>query len=215
MPLTVETAPLGCPFTPYQLRKDCRAIYGAVCWPTRRAGFAVILAIPRPARAGESEMHLLAEAEADDLYELIHKCDALDTAYEPGIWLGDDKNAAAAQIMAELSAARQPAHPFDEYEVRRTFSSVCPMPLQEMESPYSYILPMLKGLLRTDYKRLFLKNSRVIGYLSQVKPDEIPYMKPGEYPAIEALGFVVREALNWRPQQGMGYDPAPPGAMTC
>lgn len=78
---------------------------------------------------------------------------------------------------------------------------VCLSRLLEMERPYEYMLPTLKALLDKDRRRLFLKDSRIIPYLGEVKPDEIPFMEYGEYPAIEALTFAVHEITYWRPPE--------------
>jgi len=63
------------------------------------------------------------------------------------------------------------------------------------------MLPTLKAFLDKDRRRLFLKDSRIIPYLGEVKPDEIPFMEFGEYPAIEALTFAVHEITYWRPPE--------------
>ena len=60
-----------------------------------------------------------------------------------------------------------------------------------MDEPYAYVLGQLKKLLGKDRRQLFLKDSRAVGYLGDVKPDQMCDMRWGEFPAIEALALAV------------------------
>ncbi len=220
---SILTAPLGHPFTPYQMRRETRYVCGGVSWPTKRPGFGVVLGVPRvTAHPAEPEICVLAEVEAEDLAQLARACDGFDSIYEPQAWYGDDVNSAANQILFEMAQAKQPVHPADEYDTRRALRFICRSSLLELDPLYAYLLPMIKGLLRPEYKRLLLKGSRALDYLAQVKPDEIPDMKRGECPAIEALAYAVREALNcetgpiqWDAYRSDRTPSRPRGAMTC
>jgi hypothetical protein len=62
----------------------------------------------------------------------------------------------------------------------------------------------LKRLLDRERRQLFLKDRRIVSYLNQIKPDELPLLKVGDYPAIEALAWAVTELREY------GVRPPPP-----
>lgn len=127
---------------------------------------------------------------------MVHRCAGLTAKYAPARWVGDNQNGAADRFVQELNARQAP--PVDASEVRPRFYP-CGSALLEMEMPYAYILPTLKNLLDKDRRRLFLKDSRIVQCLGEIKGDELHFMEWGEYPAIEALGATIHELGYWRP----------------
>lgn len=191
---SLRTAVLGHPFTDAQLQDQCKVVFGGVAWPGKRPGFAVVLAMDPERHFNSHDIYLLDEVESADMRVLVRQCGVLDTKYKPSQWLGDNRNSAADRFIQEVNEERPRLRgPFEE---RRDFH-VCPTSHLDMEGPYEYLLPTIKALLAQDRRQLFLKTSRVLEYLGQIKPDEIPFMEFGEYPAIEALGFAVCEMLDY------------------
>jgi len=184
-------APLGHPFTPDEL-KQAVAIFGAVGWPGRRPGYAVVLAV-----CGDTKRHLydlivLDEAQSSNLREMIHHCESLDTRYQPSFWAGDDENTAAEEIILDLCDAR----PKVKQDTRPGFTGPYRSDLLELDHIYAYAMPLIQSLLQKDHKRLYLKGS-IWPYIEQPQPDDLAFLEHGEYPAIEAMAFAVREALDW------------------
>ena len=197
----IPDAPSGTTFTLDQLQRQTHVRYGGIAWPGRRPGFGVVLALGKEKHFGSSNVYLLDEVESSDMRELIHRCAGLDAKHVPTWWVGDNRNSAASRFIHELNAAQQP--PPNDYEdtPNRKGFYVCPSQLLDIERPYEYMLPTLKALLDKDRRQLFLKDSRIIPYLGEIKPDEIPYLEWGEYPAIEALTFAAWEITRWRPPE--------------
>jgi len=192
--LTVETAELGHVFTALELQEQCRAIVGGVAWPGKCEGFALILSVTGE-RKGPYGVYLLAEVESPDLAELIRQCDVLDGRYVPHWWVGDGQKPVAAKIMGEVVRAKVPVGV--DSELVRGFRSLRRNFLLDDDGLYEYAIPMLKSLLLPEGRQLWLKGSRVCDYMSQIKAEELPFLRRGDYPAIEALIYAVREALDW------------------
>jgi hypothetical protein len=205
----IKTAEPGYPFAEQQLRQQTRAVYGGVSWPGKRPGFAVVLAMGREKHFDSYDVYLLDEFESADIRLLVRQCGVLDCKYQPKTWVGDTKSMAADCFIREMNAEKQTdqrlwGEQYLHMPAPRIFSLAGTLIL-EMERPYEYILPTLKALLDKDRRQLYLKTSKAIEYLSQIKADEIPFTEFGEFPAIEALCFAVIEMRNWE-SQDLGYD---------
>ena len=187
---TIENAEIGYTFTPHELNQQCVAIHGAVAWPGKRPGFAVVIGMTR-----YDKMHILEEYESDDLLDLVKKCGVLNFKYNVFKsysyvfsryrWFGDYKNTAAADFVYDMNRETKPRVQLD---LNRSLI------LDDDENLYQFILAKLKGeYLKTTEKRLFLKESRVKNCLSGFEPSEIYKMKVGDYPAIEAVAIAAIE----------------------
>ena len=194
---TIKTAELGYNFTREELCQQCKAIYGAVAWPGKRPGFAVVIGMGH-----DKKMYLLEEYESESVLDLVRKCGALNFKYRPADWYGDRKNTAADRFMEEMN---------EETKDRDQFSlSWSPM-LDKEGNLCQYMLDKLRGVyLKTDEKRLFLKESRVINYISGIEPSQISAMEPGEYPAIEAVAIAAIELQNDADQKANQWRDAAP-----
>jgi hypothetical protein len=211
--LTIETAPLGHTFTDKELQEQCAAIFGGVAWPGKHPGFAIVLALDTEEYLEGRHMHVLDEVESRDIGELIRRCTALDVKYKPKIWFGNDRNSAANRLIFDMMKQRQPRQ---DTEQQRPGFSVLGSDLLDLETPYSFMLAMLKDLLNEECRRLFIKDSRVKGHLAQIDQDtDTSALAFGEYPAIEALAFVVCEAKDYEPPkpEKNPYDRRPKGPM--
>lgn len=182
----IETAELGYNFTPVELL-HCKAIYGAVAWPGKRPGFAVVIGM-----TPNNEMYLLDEYESGDIGELVKRCGTLNFEFyfnsnsKTRRWFGDYEHAAARKFIQEMNRKTENRDPFSLYGL-----SILNM---KENGLYEYILPKLKGeFLKADKKRLFLKNSKVRDYLSSIGDPQESTMKLGEYPAIEAVAIAAIE----------------------
>jgi hypothetical protein len=194
------------------LKRESRAIYGGVSWPAKRPGFAVVLAMHPEKRFDNYEVCLLDEFESFDMRELVRQCGVLDFKYRPKMWIGDNKNGAADIFIRQMNDERQRS---DDRRKRRQFS-VSRTPTLETEPLYGYILPELKDLLKEQRRQLFLRNSKILDYLSTIEQGEVAALEPGDYPAIEALAFAVLEmrsldddddGFSMPDHYGQTYDP--------
>lgn len=180
----VKNARLGEPFENKAFKSCCKSVYGGVSWPGKRPGFAVVIAMDRTRHIDNHDVCLLDEFESFDVRELVRQCSVLDFKYLPDQWIGDWKNDAAQQFMQQLESEN------------RTHSR--PLNLSwtamfDMEQLYLYILAEIRRLLSTDRRQLFLKDSKIRGYLIEIAGGEIADLERGAFPAIEALAFAVIE----------------------
>lgn len=184
----VKNARLGEPFENKALKSCCKAVYGGVSWPGKRPGFAVVIAMDRTRRIDNHDVCLLDEFESFDIRELVRQCSVLDFKYLPDQWIGDWKNDAAQQFMQQLeSENRTHGRPLN----------LSWTAMFDMEQLYPYILAEIRRLLSTDRRQLFLKDSKIRGYLIEIAGGEIADLQRGDHPAIEALAFAVIEMRRW------------------
>lgn len=178
-----------------ELRERSRAICGGIAWPSKRPGFLVVVAMGKKTHTGGHDIYILDEFESFDTRELVRQLGAMDAKY--GImrdkrygldsidkWIGDDKNEAADKFIDEMNG---------RHKETRCRISLTPTMMIEMNNLYSFLLPQIKDMLNPERRRLFLKDSMILDYLGEVEEIDIAEFKPGEYPAIEALGFTIIE----------------------
>jgi hypothetical protein len=184
------TAPLGHPFSQRELEIKCKGVYGGVAFPGKNPGFAVVIAMDKEKRGDNYGIYLLDETECFDIRELIRLCDVLDQKYEPKLWIGDRSNDAGYHFIRELNAERQKS----EKQARRF--NLYQTPILHMENLYPYILGHIRSLLDPDNRQLFLKDSKIVNYLSAIETGKVVELQLGEYPAIEAIAITVLEMRN-------------------
>ncbi len=205
---------IGAAWTKEALKRVHRVVVGGVAWPSERPGYAVVVGVARSQYRDSYPVYLLDEFESFDLQELITQCGVLHCKYAPKQWIGDGRHEAAERLIWDMNDRfAKPADPYDDEASDSYYPSSdqfypWPTPMLEMQRPYAYFLPQLKTLLAQEGRQLFLKASRVVEHLSQVKPDEIAFMEYGAYPAIEALALAVLEARESAAEQ------LPPGGPT-
>jgi len=188
----VEKAELGRTFDIKALNRCCKAIYGGVSWPGKRPGFAVVVAMNNIRHIDNHDVCLLDEFESFDIRELVRQCSVLDFKYLPSQWIGDWENDAAWPFIQEMNNGLQA-----ENRTHRRQLSLGWTPMFDMEQFYPYILAEIRRLLASDHRQLFLKDSKIRGYLSEIHGDEIADLERGVYPAIEALAYAVIEMRHW------------------
>ena len=175
-----------------------KKIYGAVAWPGKRPGFCVILgATHELGFLGKSKLVFLDEAEETDTRKLVRACGGFDFFYRPDAWLGDTKNAPADEFIREMNKEMKP-------RLGQRLFSLSRSPVLDMKNAFEYVYPVLKELLIKDRRRLFLKDSKLQGYMFQPQESDLASIEFGDYPAIEALAFAVLElerSTNRTPQQ--------------
>ena len=212
--LDLRTVNLGYSFTYHQLINLFKTIWGGVALPSKRPGFSVVVGVANERNVDDFDVILLDEFESFDMRELIRKCGVLDFKYHikvndyrrtdlVGRWVGDIKNDAAARFIQEMNDEKR------KMAGAKRYFGLSQTTMLEMERPYQYILPQIKELLNPERRRLFLKDSKVLNYLSQIEETEIASLESGEFPAIEALYSVlelreyirIQKAIASQPQQ--------------
>jgi len=188
----VREAPFGTYFHRSELKNCCRMVYGAVAWPNRNPGFAVILAVSRSlGRFGVYyEMVLLAEAESFDTRELVRACGRLDTEWEPDIWVGDVNNGSAEEIVNEMNQKSE-----QQLNLGTAYLLNMDGKGRRMSPMYPHILGIIKPRIAAKGRQLFLKESRAANWLQPIRIEDIAEIE-GTLPAVEALGLAVDEALR-------------------
>ncbi|MFC1634236.1 hypothetical protein ACFL5Z_05290 [Planctomycetota bacterium] len=177
-----------------ELRDQFKLIWGAVAWPGKRPGCAVVLGMDRKEHLGNHDIYLLDEFETFDTRQLVRQCGALDLKYLPDCWIGQWDNDAASGFISEMN---------DEYEqhnrcrsaVHRRQFSLRPTAIVEMRDVYQTILPRIKVLV--NRRQLFLYDNKVVTYLDGIQESEMAELALGEFPAIESLAFGVIEMRGW------------------
>lgn len=193
--MDLEKTPIGYEYSSKDLKYEFKAIYGAVAWPGERPGFAVVLGMGRVKHFDNYDIYLLDEYEWFDLRGLVRQCGALDYKYNPKLWIGDTSNGAADRLIREMNEEMK--LPNDSKEQRKCLW-ICPTPILDDKQPYQYMLTKIKELRDPDPERrqLFLKESKILNYLSAIEQNEIHKLELGDYPAIQALAFAVIEMRN-------------------
>jgi len=187
----VREAPFGTYFHRSALKSCCRVVYGAVAWPHRNPGYAVVLAVSRSLGTIEDywQMVLLVETESFDTRELVRACGKLNTEWEPDIWVGDVNNGSAEGFIDEMNQESKL-----QFNLGTAYLLNMDGKGKRMSPMYPRLLGMIKSLIKAKQRQLFLKDRKVVNYLP-VRPDEIVEIE-GTVPAIEALGLAVDEVLR-------------------
>ncbi len=192
------TASLGTTFSQSILEMECKSIFGGVAFPNERPGFVVVVAMSKDEYPGVQGIAVLDEFESHSMREIVRQCGVLDLQYAPAMWIGDSKNDAARRFIGEMNEDLKSS---DGYKNHRRFS-LTSTSLLDMEQPYPYFLDTLKELMNPERRKLYLKDSKVISYLTEIESGEIAGLQWGTYPAIEALAFAVIEMRN---RKGKGH----------
>jgi len=187
--MDIKELELGHVFQDGEIKRLFKDIYGGVSWPGERPGFAVVIGMDKRHHFDSHDIYLLDEYESFDMGQLVQKCGLLDFRYHPTCWIGDRTNDAADYLIREMN---------DWYSRRyKEWSfSLSSTPMLKMEKLYQCILHKLKELRSEKCRQLFLKNSKILDYMSEIDLREIAKLELGEYPAIEALAFAVIEMRN-------------------
>ena len=127
---------------------------------------------------------LIAEHETTSTRELVRQIAVLDDKFMPDRWIGDNRNDAADEFIRELQKD-------GDRDRRRSKLMFVHTSMLEMEYFYRYALDEIKRLLDKDRRMLFLKDSIIPNYLSDIEKEVISDLKHGDYPAIEALAYAV------------------------
>ena len=214
--MDIKTTKLGHTFTPEQLAEHFKAIYGGIAWPGKRPGFAVVLGMGRDKQCGRYNIYQLDEFEATHLLKLIRHCGVLNIQYRPTRWIGDADNVSADRFIHEMNAESQ-AYPRDPNEELRHFHVSSTLIMEDTEHPYPYWLDTLQNMLNKDSRQLFLKDSKIVGYLNEIDSGEIADLERGAFPSIEALAMAAIELRDYgaiidRPRPRRHY---PPRSAMC
>jgi len=185
--MDIKTADLGDTISHLELINQCKAIWGGVSWPGKRPGYAVVIGMgqePHFDSYDTYDTYVMDEFECDRLPTLIRQCGVLDKKWCPDCWIGPPENDAADLLIQETKDR------FSEGSF-----SLTPTILTEMDSLYPYIVGKLDELTHPERKRLWLKGAQAGSYLSSLDEAEesIAELGLGDYPALEALAFVVIE----------------------
>ena len=194
----LRNLPLGHQWTPQSLRDHFAAVQGGVAHPGRRRGFAVVAGLCPPRAKGDCEIHVLAEVECPDLGGLFRACRGLEKQHrmagalrsDPFHWVGDGGHIGARRLMWRLNEETESGYDRDQLSIGSTT-------ILDMPQPYSYMFTTLSDCTREDRKQLYLHGSKVTHAMKEVPRDEVADTRFGEYPAIEALAFVVDALRTW------------------
>lgn len=207
----LRTLPLDHPWSLETLRENFAAVAGGVAYPGRRPGHAVVAGLCPPRNKDDFEAHVLAEAENRDLGELLRACRALGRQYclagtlrsQPFRWLGDGKHTGGNEILWRLN--KETKNTGDHLSIETTT-------LIDGPQPYLAMFATLSEYVKPDRKRLYLHHSKAALAMNEVPPDEVAGARLGDYPAVEALAFVVDGLRTWleqRPDERHGLDDNP------
>ena len=182
---------------------DRRYIYGGVSWPGKRAGFAVVVLRDSKEHFDSYDVQVIAEFESWSTRDLVRQIGVLDDVYMPDRWIGDNRNDAADAFVRELSRD-------GDRDRRRSKLMFVYTSMLEMDYFYRYALDEIKRLTERSRKMLYLKDSSIVRYLSEIIDEEqIAELKYGEYPAIEALAFAVITVQKLKIREKTQHKPAP------
>jgi len=187
--LTLAERPIGEDLTPRMQKRLYRTVVAAVSYPAKQPGYAIVLGFGRDLVHEPWKAYVLDECHSEDTYELIRACCTFDYKWSPIQWYGmaDDS---ADQITWEVTRK------YAEANKNWRGLSICPTMLAEYKQPYKYLLQRVKDMVNPKKRRLFLKNAVCKNYLMGIAPMEIPAMKYGDVPAIEAMAWAAIEGFR-------------------
>lgn len=190
--MDTQTAQLTEKLVTQDLEARYKRIYGAVAFPGKRPGFAVVAGMIQEEHFESHDIYLIDEFESVDLRELIRQCGVMDYKYKPEVWVGDSRNDAACRFISMMN---------EEFKSTRRSFGLSSTQILDMKNIYEFIFPQLKYLLNEDpsKRQLFLGDSKLVGELLVVDPFKINELEFGDHPAIEALAFAVMELRNSGP----------------
>ena len=181
----IRELPINATYDHLMPTPDRRYIYGGVAWPGKRAGFAIIVLMDDKPHFDSHDVCVLAEFESFSTRELVRQIGVLDNTYMPDRWIGDNRNDAADAFVRELQQD-------GDRDRKRSKLMFVYTSMLEMDYFYRYALDEIKRLTQKERKLLYLKESLVLRYLSEIIDEEmITELKHGDYPAIEALAYAV------------------------
>ena len=180
----IKELPINATYDHLMPTPDRRYIYGGVAWPGKRAGFAIVVLMDSKKHFDGHDVCLIAEHETASTRELVRQIAVLDDKFMPDRWVGDNRNDAADKFIKELEADVG-------RDRRRSKLMFVHTSMLEMDYFYRYALDEIKRLLGKDRRMLFLKDSIIPNYLSDIEEDVITELKHGDYPGIEALAYAV------------------------
>jgi hypothetical protein len=163
---------------------DRRYIYGGLAWPGKRPGYVVLILMDSEEYLDGHKICLLAEYESFSTRDLVRQIGVLDDTFMPDRWIGDQRNDAADKFVKELCND-------GDRDRRRSKLMFVYTSMLEMDNFYQYALDEIKRRLDSKRRMLYLKESIVKNYLSEIEAEEISDLKYGDYPAIEALTYAV------------------------
>ena len=199
----LETIELGHNYSFTDLTNKFTSVFGGVSWPSKRPGCCVVIGMGRM----QHNIFLLDEFETFDLRRLVIQCKAFDQKYYissnndyrrsrvPDRWIGDGKANAARRLISELNKEYEGVDSDIEGMPRPRFH-LNSTPILDMGALYQYILPQIKELITDERRQLYLKDSIILNYLSEIEESEIATLESGSYPAVEALAFAVIQMTN-------------------
>ena len=180
----IKSLPLGATYDHLGQTPDRRYIYGGVAWPGKRPGFAVLVLMDSVNHFDSHDVCLLAEYESFSTRDIVRQIAVLDDRFMPDRWIGDQRNDAADNFLKELDKD-------GDRDRRRSKMMLVYTSMLEMDKFYQYALDEIKRLLDEKRRMLYLKESLIKNYLAEIQGEEISDLKYGDYPAIEALTYVV------------------------
>jgi hypothetical protein len=179
----------NCSFEIHDLDRCCRKVIGALGSPGERPGFAVMLGVSRKKCPEGHHICLLDECESPNTRELVWQCGRLNSKWKPGLFVGDTENGSIEEFIYQMNK--------DNERPGRGFVLSETLVLTDMKPPhYPYMLGTLRQLRDSKHRRLELKESRILSYMSVIESSEEAKLQLGDFPAIEALMFGVIELLH-------------------
>jgi len=172
-------------------RQQYSRIVGGLAWPGKRSGFALIVGEHFKGHPAYSTpiYRILSEMEADNIPSLLDQVADAHAFFKAETWLADTEYGAGRRLTRELN---------EELEKnRKPEIELVKAPFVSSPTGFVYLFSTIKKILDPEHKRLFLgEGSRLSTYLLEPHSGQIGDIQKGEYPAIEALGYVVAYMEN-------------------
>lgn len=172
-------------------RQQYSRIMGGLAWPGKRSGFALIMGEQFKEHPAYSTpvYRILREMEADNIPSLLDQVADAHSYFKAETWLGDTEYEAGRKLLRELNE--------DLEKNRLPGIGFTKAPFVSSPTGFVYLYSTIKKVLDAGHKRLFLSDAkRLTSYLLEPRSDQIEEIQKGEYPAIEALGYVIAYMEN-------------------
>jgi len=164
-------------------QRKFRRIVGGFAWPGKKPGFAVAVGEEFDPDPTTKKRHLwvVGETEDFDVQNLSRRATEFKQIYYVEAFYGDSTIEPMMQLL------------------RHSGLSLREAPYADNEHSFLFYVSTIQGCLKPEKYLHFGDNSKLPGYLLEVKPEDTPSPDAEAFPAIAAIGYAVSYLMLHQP----------------
>jgi hypothetical protein len=157
-------------------------IIGGIGWPGAKPGFIAVVGEDYHAADLQGKvrhLRILAEVEEQDPGHLFQKAVDMRERFQIERFVADTENASMLSLLSDFNKGLDGAPALTLYDAA-------------FPGDFQYHVSLIKSCVQPQSKTLhFGDKSLLRDYLLEINVDDVSKGKPGDYPVIMALGFIV------------------------